>query len=154
MQALWQAGVDWDEELPPTARSKWIELSKEMKELNKITFQRSLCGANTTEPAMLCVFSDTSQDAFGACAYIHQRTNNDKYQVRLIAAKSRVTPLKQLSIPRLELQAAVLASRRAKTLQQESRIRFQSVKLFTDNTITLTGYKVRHHVSSHLFPHG
>ena len=108
-----------------------------MKELNKLTFQRSLCSANATEPPMLCVFSDASQDAFGACAYTRQRTNDDKYQVRLIAAKSRVAPLKQLSIPRLELQAAVLASRLAKTIQEESRIRFQSVKFFTDSTITL-----------------
>ena len=75
MQALWQAGVDWDEEAPPTVRSKWIELFKEIKELNKITFPRSLCCENTTEQPMLCVFSDASQDAFGACAYIRQRTN-------------------------------------------------------------------------------
>ena len=88
MQALWQAGVDWDKDAPPTVRSKWIELFKEIKELNKITFPRSLCCENATEPPMLCVFSDASQDAFGACAYIRQRTNGGKYQVRLIAAKS------------------------------------------------------------------
>ena len=99
MQVLWQTGVDWDEETPPAICYKWIELFKEMKELSKITFQRSLCHANAIEPPMLCVFSDASQDAFGACAYIHQRTNGDKYQVRLIAAKSRVAPLKQLSVP-------------------------------------------------------
>ena len=118
MQVLWQTGVDWDEEPPPTIRYKWIELFKEMKELSKITFQRSLCSANATEPPMLCVFSDASQDAFGTCAYVRQRTNGDKYQVRLIAVKSRVAPLKELSVPRLELQAAVLASRLAKTIEQ------------------------------------
>ncbi|XP_068679809.1 uncharacterized protein [Montipora foliosa] len=137
MQVLWQTGVDWDEEPPPSIRYKWIELFKEMKELNKITFQRSLCSANATEPPMLCVFSDASQDAFGTCAYVRQRTNGDRYQVRLIAAKSRVAPLKQLSVPRLELQAAVLASRLAKTIEQESRLQFKSVKLFTDSSITL-----------------
>ena len=75
MQALWQTGVDWDEELPPAIRYKWIGLFKEMKELSKMTFQRSLCCANASEPLMLCVFSDVSQDAFGTCAYIRQRTN-------------------------------------------------------------------------------
>ena len=124
MQALWQTGVDWDEEPPPVVRYKWIEFFKEMKELSKITFQRSLCCANATELPMLCVFSDASQDSFGTCAYIRQRTNGDKYQVSLIAAKSRVAPLKQLSVPRLELQAAVLASRLAKTIKQESRLQF------------------------------
>jgi len=121
MQALWQAGVCWEEEPPLTVCSKWIELFKEMKELNKITFQRRLCCANASEPPMLCIFSDASQYAFGACAYICQRTNDNTYHVRLITAKSRVAPLKQLSIPRLELQAAVLASRLAKTVQQESK---------------------------------
>ena len=94
MQALWQTGVDWDEEPPPAIRYQWIELFKEMKELSKITFQRSLCCTDATEPSMMCVFSDASQDAFGACAYIRQRTNGDKYHVRLIAAKSRVASLK------------------------------------------------------------
>ena len=137
MQVLWQTGVDWDEEPPPAIRYKWIELFKEMKELNKITFQRSLCCANATEPPMLCVFTDASKDAFGTCAYIHQKTNGDKYLVRLIAAKSRVAPLKQLTVPRLELQAAVLASRLVKAIEQESRLQFKSVKLFTDSSITL-----------------
>ncbi|XP_068675562.1 uncharacterized protein [Montipora foliosa] len=80
-QVLWQTGVDWEEEPPPTIRYKWIKLFKEMKELSKITFQRSLCSANATEPPMLCVFSDASQDAFGTCAYVRQRTNGDKYQL-------------------------------------------------------------------------
>ena len=137
MQVFWQTGVDRDEELPPAIRYKWIELFKEMRELSKITFQRSLCRANATEPPMLCVFSDASQDAFGTCAYIRQRTNGDKYQVRLIPTKSRVAPLKQLSAPRLELQAAVLASRLAKTIEQESRLQFKSMRLFTDSSITL-----------------
>ena len=57
--------------------------------------------------------------------------------MRLIAAKSRVAPLKQLSAPRLELQAAVLASRLAKAIEQESSLQFKSVKLFTDSSITL-----------------
>ncbi|XP_068717258.1 uncharacterized protein [Montipora capricornis] len=57
--------------------------------------------------------------------------------VKFIAAKSRVSPLKQLTIPRLELQAAILVSRLAKSIQEESRIQFKDVKFFTDSTITL-----------------
>ena len=108
-----------------------------MKELSKIAFQRSLCCANATEPPMLCVFCDASQDAFGTFEYIRQRTNGDKCQVGLVAAKSRVAPLKQLSILRLELQATFLTSRLAKTIEQESRLQFKPVKLFTNSSITL-----------------
>ena len=108
-----------------------------MKELSRIEFPRILTCADAEEPSMLSIFSDASQYAFGACAYSQLRVNDDQYQVRLIAAKSRVAPLKQLSIPQLELQAAVLASRLAKTIQEESRMEFQAVKFFTDSTITL-----------------
>ena len=66
-----------------------------------------------------------------------QRISDGKYQVRPIAVESRVTPLKQLSIPRLESQAAVLASRMAKIIQEESRIKFKAVKFFSDSTIAL-----------------
>ena len=48
-----------------------------------------------------------------------------------------MAPLKQLTVPRLELQAAVLASRLAKTIREESRIHFKSVHFFTDRIITL-----------------
>ena len=57
------------------------------------------------------------------------------YDVRFVAAKSRVAPLKELSIPRLELQAAVLAARLYKSIQSESRILFERVIFFTDSKI-------------------
>jgi hypothetical protein len=56
--------------------------------------------------------------------------------VKFVAAKSRVAPLKELSIPRLELQAAVLASRLCKTIQEETRMQFKEIILFTDSTMT------------------
>ena len=67
-----------------------------MKELSRIEFPRSLTCADAEEPPMLCIFSDASQYAFDACAYSQLRVNDDQYQVRLIAAKSRVATLKQL----------------------------------------------------------
>ncbi|XP_068233532.1 uncharacterized protein [Palaemon carinicauda] len=65
---------------------------------------------------------DTSQDAFGACSYI-----------RFVVAKSRVASLKQLTIPRLELQAAVLAVRLAKTIKDECRFQISKTKFFVDS---------------------
>ena len=93
--------------------------------------------ADATEEPTLCIFSDASQNAFGACAYIRQKTKDGKFDVRFITAKSRVAPLKQLTVPRLELQAAVLASRLAKSIQEESRIHFNGVTFFIDSMITL-----------------
>ena len=111
IQHLWQLGIGWDQELHPAIQDKWTRLFQEMMELNEVSFPRGLFTIGANEDATLCIFSDASREAFGSCAYIRQKGENNKYEVKLIAAKSRVAPLKQLTIPRLELQAAVLASR-------------------------------------------
>ena len=76
---------------------------------------------------LLCIFSDASNEAFGSCAYARWQKSNGEYDVRSIAAKSRVAPLKRLTIPRLELQGAVLASRLCKAIVKESRFQFEKV---------------------------
>lgn len=73
LQELWQLGIDWDEEPLPAVRSKWLDLFKEIQELDKIGFKRCLVPSEIPELPVLCVFSDASQEAFGACAYIRQR---------------------------------------------------------------------------------
>ena len=123
--------------MPLTVQDNWISLFQEMKELDTVSFERCLTVSNAVEPPMLCVFADASQDAFWACVYVRQRKDDETYGVKFIAAKPRIAPLKQLTIPRLELQGAVLASRLAKSIQEESRIPFKDVQFFTDSTITL-----------------
>ena len=93
------------------------------------------------DPPLLCVFSDTPTEAFGCCADIRKKNPDSAYEAKLVAAKSRVATLKQLTVPRLELQAVVLASRLAKTIREESRIYFKSVHFFTDSSITLAWIK-------------
>lgn len=108
----------------------------EMTELNHVSFPRGLFKVNATDQPSLCIFAATSQEAFGVCAYIRQRGMNDKYEVKLVAAKSKVVQLKQLTIPRLQLKATVLESCQVKTIY-ESRIELKDVKFFTDSAIVL-----------------
>lgn len=56
-------------------------------------------------------FSDASLKAYGAVMYVRAINDNRVVTVRLIASKSRVAPLKKVSVPRLELAAAELLSR-------------------------------------------
>ena len=62
-------------------------------------------------------------------------TINEGHDVRFVAAKSRVAPLKELTIPRLELQGAVLASRLQVSIKEECRFQFEETFLFTDSAI-------------------
>jgi hypothetical protein len=137
MQHLWQKGVDWDEQLPVDEHNKWMELFAQMKELNGVTIEIYLTPPNAFGNPVLCVFSDASIEAFGTCPYIAWPLGDGTFGVTFIAAKSRVAPLKQLTIPRLELQAAVLATRLGKTIAEESRFQFEKVVYFLDSMIVL-----------------
>ena len=63
-------------------------------------------------------------------------TTNEKH-LRFVAAKSRVAPLKELTVLRLELQAAVLASRLQVTIKEECRFQFEGTSLLMDSAIVL-----------------
>ena len=61
---------------------------------------------------MLHMFRDSSQEVFCAVGFLHARLSNlHKFQMSFIFGKARVAPMKALSIPKLELQAALLATR-------------------------------------------
>ena len=141
IQELWRMGFDWNDELPLQVKAKWVQLLDEMQELSNVTFERCLLTARAAKLSLTCVFSNVSTKAFGCCTYIRKKNPDSTYEVKLVAAKSRVAPLKQLTVPRLELQAAVLASRLTKTIRKESTIQFKSVHFFTDSTITLAWIK-------------
>jgi hypothetical protein len=83
------------------------------------------------------VFCDASRLAFGAVAYIRWKQRDGQFGVRFVAAKSRVAPFKGLTIPCLELQAAVIGSRLGKTIQQKSRFEFERVRYLTDSRVAL-----------------
>lgn len=91
LHELWQTGLHCDDKLPCSVEEKWIQFYKEMKELKGIG--DAWLPPETPEAPVLCVFSDASQDAFGACAYIRQKTKQNTYEVNFVAAKSRVAPL-------------------------------------------------------------
>ena len=74
-----------------------------------------------TKSAELHIFSDASSQAYAAVAYWRFSINENYLQVSIIMAKSRVAPLKIITIPHLEHQAAVLAVRLASFIKNEHR---------------------------------
>ena len=84
-------------------------------------------------------FSDASETAYGACSYLRSVDSEGRVSVQLIMAKSRVAPLASITIPRLELMAAVVATRLAVILEKE--LKYDNIQHFywTDSMIVL-GY--------------
>ncbi|KRX84033.1 hypothetical protein T06_16712 [Trichinella sp. T6] len=114
-QKLWQAGIDWEEPLTSSIADDWSKWKREAKNLWKIKIPRSLIPSpvEETDSIELHVYGDASKWAYGAVAYL-KVISKDKTTVRFIMSKSRVTPLKTITLPRLELMAALIA---AKTLK-------------------------------------
>ena len=129
--------MEWDEELQPTEQARWLSLFREMEQLNDVEFQRCITPIDTVGKPMLCIFSDAPEAAFGACVYVRWQLSNGDYQVQFVTAKSRVAPLKKLSVPRLELQAAVMATRLYTAVKEEMKLQVGRTVFMTDSTIVL-----------------
>ncbi|XP_058827425.1 uncharacterized protein LOC131687361 [Topomyia yanbarensis] len=88
----------------------------------------------------LHVFVDASEVAFSAAAYFRVINTESKVECSIVAAKTKVAPLKPLSIPRMELQAAVLGSRLVSFVQENHSVRF----LWSDSATVLAWLCVDH----------
>ncbi len=97
--------VSWDERLPPS--EEWEEWLQQLDELQKVRIERNVRPAVGGE-ASLHVFADASQHAYAAAAYLVVEKKGT-WHTRLVFAKAHVAPTKNLTIPRMELLAALLA---------------------------------------------
>ena len=67
--------------------------------------------AGVVDRIELRTFSDANTVSHGACTYLRSVYHNGMVHCCLVVRKSRVSPLKKVSIPRLEQVATVLAVR-------------------------------------------
>ncbi|KAB0804506.1 hypothetical protein PPYR_01476 [Photinus pyralis] len=86
-------------------------------------------------------FSDASVRAYGACIYIREILVDNSVRCQLLCAKSRVAPLKTLTLPKLELCAALLLTDLVDKVLNSSRKEFARVIYYCDSTITLSWIK-------------
>ena len=85
----------------------------------------------------LRLFLDASEAGYGVVAYVYSSTADGGWISSLLLAKTRVTPSKAVSIPRLELTAAVLSVRVAKLLRRCFKSIEWEVVYWTDSSIVL-----------------
>ncbi|RLU24799.1 hypothetical protein DMN91_002889 [Ooceraea biroi] len=141
MQELWAIRLDWDNDLPEELASRWIKFTQTLAEISTISIPRWLGTDQSTIAIELHGFSDASQRALGAVIY--SRIINQKGEVRvvLVSAKTKVAPLKRMTVPRLELSAVVLLTRQVLQLRETLELRRAPIHLWTDSTVALTWIK-------------
>ncbi|XP_058828066.1 uncharacterized protein LOC131687975 [Topomyia yanbarensis] len=115
LQEIWRSGVGWDDEIPDALNEKWEKWLKVLPSVRDVRVPRCyrLLVSNGPETnVQLHTFVDASEDGYAAVVYLRFQQGN-RIECSIVAAKSRVAPLKFVSIPRLELQAAVAGARLA-----------------------------------------
>ena len=100
-----------------------------------ITFQRCIQPEEATGDPILVLFSDGSENIFGTCAYARWQTESGSFVSSLIASKSRLTPLKKITIVRIELKGAVLSKRLEDFITSEGRLQFVKTYCIVDSEI-------------------
>ena len=110
LQEVWLTKLTWDEPLPDTIKERWTAILADLRELPNIYiprlyFPRSQTGTHIDN---LFVFADASTKAYGAIVYL----NSGDY-ISFAMSKNRVAPTRTITLPKLELLAAVTATRLA-----------------------------------------
>ncbi|XP_053969189.1 uncharacterized protein LOC128870561 [Anastrepha ludens] len=105
LQQIWKERLDWDESLPSSLHSSWLSLCADFGRIPQIKFPRLSIQQNGAYE--IHGFSDASIEAYGACLYVVS-VSQGRNQAQLLCSKSRVAPLKTLTVPRLELCGASL----------------------------------------------
>nr|CAH7766504.1 unnamed protein product [Callosobruchus chinensis] len=136
LQNIWKLHLGWDESLPLSLHTEWQNMYNSLAHINDIRVNRNVLCDNPKR-IELHGFADSSEKAFGACIYIRSVDESGRIYVNLFCAKSRVAPVKPVTIPRLELCAALLLAQLYDKVISSWKGNIDAVHLWSDSTVTL-----------------
>ncbi|XP_065079347.1 uncharacterized protein LOC135702242 [Ochlerotatus camptorhynchus] len=147
LQDVWRAGIQWDERVPEDIFGRWIKWTSLFPKISHLRIPRCYFKdaiKKTYEQLQLHIFVDASESAFSAVAYFRVVNAKGESECSIVAAKTKVAPLKPLSIPRLELQAAVLGSRLMSFVQECHTVEVKQRFLWSDSATVLAWLRADH----------
>lgn len=133
MQRIWRKAVDWDQVIPADVQPDWLLWVQKLPEIENINIDRWYGVSYNPEVEFeLHTFVDASEEAYAAIVYLRVLVGSSSC-CRIVSAKSRTAPVKALTIPRLELNAAVLGTRLAISVQKQQTICFTKRYFWSDS---------------------
>ncbi|XP_052751692.1 uncharacterized protein LOC113513303 [Galleria mellonella] len=142
MQKLWAEGISWDASPSDHVKEEWLFFIDGLKAMEPIHINRNIPIPLGSKAVQLIGFADASSKiGYGCCVYLRTVDSDCNVRMFILCAKSRINSFsKPITIPRLELNAALLLSslvrRTYETLQLKLSI--DNVYLFTDSKIVLS----------------
>ncbi|XP_017875054.1 uncharacterized protein LOC108621956 [Ceratina calcarata] len=139
MQDLWILGVEWDQELPEEVRLQWCRFRTSLDQLDALSIPRWTNYSKSARSVELHGFCDASQRAYSAAVYMRVAYAEDTSTV-LLVAKTKVAPVKAVSVPRLELCGAVLLAKLLVTVKNGLDVT-TTITAWTDSSVALCWIK-------------
>ncbi|CAK1603805.1 unnamed protein product [Parnassius mnemosyne] len=137
IQKLWIAGVGWDDVVPVNIKDEWMTYRNDLLRLTKCSVPRWMGMKKSDKKIDLHGFCDASKQAYAAVVYVRIVDSKDKIHVYLVTAKTRVAPIKTISVPRLELCGAVLLAKLIIEIAEVLKIDKTNLFAWTDSEIVL-----------------
>ena len=140
-QELWSLGLGWDDEVPPEYQQEffhWMDGIDVLKRW-KIPRRYTSCPWSEIHHQELHGFGDASPKGYGACVYLVAHLGNGSSVSSLVMSKSKVAPLKKVTLPRLELLGSLLCARLIVFVRETLKLP-NDVKMtcWTDSMISLS----------------
>ena len=141
LKDIWRVtGQQRDDELPQDMVQRFLVWSADLPKLKNIKIPRSYF-SGAFDNIELHMFGDSSEDTFSAVAFLRARvktpTGEEKTELVFVLGKARVAPMKVVTVPKLELQAALLAARLKREITQALTVTVNQVFMWTDSTTVL-----------------
>ncbi|VDK20767.1 unnamed protein product [Anisakis simplex] len=137
-QKLWKEKWEWDEVLPDYRANEWRNLMKLWAQHPNFNVPRLILTNHNNHSVSLHAFVDASNLAYATCIYLREGENHNEGKVQLIYAKNRLNPIRELTIPRLELMAALIGTRALQFVEHELGLVVTSKCIWSDAKCVLT----------------
>lgn len=144
LQRLWKLQLTWDDPLPAEMQAEWIRFAHEFLSLKEMRVPRQVC-CSSPQRIEIHGFSDASEAAYGRCVYVRSTSEAGASVVRLLCSKSRVAPLKPLTIPKLELSAAHVLTQLVHKVVSSLDVKIDHIYYWSDSIIVLSWIRIEPH---------
>uniref|UniRef100_A0A914XCT4 Integrase catalytic domain-containing protein n=1 Tax=Plectus sambesii TaxID=2011161 RepID=A0A914XCT4_9BILA len=135
-QTLWQEKYEWDEPLPKILISKWKDILEDWGRHQDFFIPRHIAPHGKSTKYQLLTFVDASKDAYAAVVYLRV-DDGSSVETYLLFSKNRLTPKKEISLPRMELLAALIGVRIMKFVADQLRLHVDKKIIWSDSQCVL-----------------
>ncbi|XP_043213923.1 uncharacterized protein LOC122377676 [Amphibalanus amphitrite] len=121
VKELCRDGIGWDDPVPDDILTRWGDWTSQLEALSSLRIPRCYRTSDfgLVKRTELHHFSDACTHGYGQCSYLRLIDEQDRVCCRLVMSKARVTPSKPVTVPRLELTAALTSVQVSCFLREE-----------------------------------